>query len=115
MLVLLLAAQSAPPGAVTAEQAIEAQAEEVGTTTGLKCPRGGEGEEIVVCGRRRGEGPPGSEFRIPYVAERGRRIPGEPTFDGGGCMRLCPQPVTIPVLKIPGFIGKIVERLKDDE
>jgi hypothetical protein len=113
MLALLLVAQSAP-GAVTAEQAMARHQTEVDAKSGLKCPRGGDGEEIVVCGRRPGSAPPGSEFRVPYVPEPGRRIPGEAVVDGGGCIRLCHQPVTIEIFnsKGGGAVGSVVRGIR---
>ena len=112
-LLLIAAAAAAAPDPVTAEELVQASRQELQVQLGLKCPKQGEGDEIIVCGRRSGEGRKGSEFRIPYVAEPGRRIPGEPSSDGGGCIRLCHQPVTIPLHKIGPALARIMEALED--
>jgi hypothetical protein len=112
-LLLVAAAPAAAPDSVTAENVLEAHRKEFDARLGLKCPRDGEDADIVVCGRRPEDGPGGGGFRVPYKAEAGRRIPGEASFDGGGCMRLCAQPVMIPLHKIPSFIRRVKEALED--
>lgn len=110
---LIAAAGGAPADPVTVEERVEASRRDLQVQLGLKCPAPGEGDEIVVCGRRSRDERPGSEFRIPYVAEPGRRIPGEPSRDAGGCMRLCHQPVMIPLHKVGSAVQRIKEALQD--
>ncbi len=112
MALLLLAAASDP---VTAEEAVKIQRIEMRTLTEMDCPRPGEGEEIVVCGRRSPDRGGRSGFRVPYVAEPGRRIPGEGSADSGGCMRLCHQPLTIDPLKIPGAVKRVIDYFDRDD
>ena len=112
-LLLVAAAPAAAPDPVTAEEVVEAHRREFDARLGLKCPRDGEDADIVVCGRRPEDGPGAGGFRVPFTPEPGRRIRGEANFDGGGCMRLCPQPVMIPLHKIPSFIRRVKEALED--
>ena len=114
-LILLLAipagAIAAPP--ITAEQAMTNYRKVIKTTRELDCPRGESTDEIVVCGNRQDEARAG-RLPLPVAREPGARIAGEPLADGGGCISRCHQPVMVPLHKIPGFIGKVIERLKDD-
>ena len=108
------AAPAAAPDPVTAQQMVDRQRGEVQTQLGLRCSRGSEDEEIVVCGRRSRDGPAGSALRIPYVPEPGRRIPGEGNFDGGGCIRLCQSQVGIDFnTRDGGKVGSIVRGIKN--
>ncbi len=115
MLALLLL--GAVPDPVTAEAAVKTQRSEMRVLTGMDCPPSQEGEEIVVCGRRGGaDGAGGSaRFRVPYQPEPGRRIRGEGSADGGGCMRLCHQPLTIDPTKIPGAVKKVIDYFSRDD
>ena len=98
---------------VTAEQAIQNHQRQLDAQLGLKCSGPLDGEEIVVCGRRGGgDGPGGSKFRVPYAPEAGRRIPGEARYDGGGCIRLCSQPVMIPLVGKGNVVEPIVRGIK---
>ena len=113
---ILLAA--VPAGAVaaprlTAEQALSNYRKVIKTTAELDCPKGESSDEIVVCGNREGEARLG-RLPLPVAREPGERRAGEPLADGGGCISRCNQPVMVPLHKIPGFIGKVIERLKDD-
>jgi hypothetical protein len=114
-LLLLAAAQAAAADLTSAEAALKTQHSEMRTLTEMDCPRSGEGEEIVVCGRRSPDRGGRSGFRVPYVAEPGRRIPGEASSDGGGCMRLCQRPVTIDLFNTGdgGAIGKAVRGIRE--
>ena len=102
---------AAPP--VTADQALTAYRKLIKTTRELDCPSDGSSDEIVVCGNREDEARAG-RLPLPVAREPGARVAGEPLADGGGCISRCHQPVMVPLHKIPGFIGKVIERLKDD-
>jgi hypothetical protein len=104
-------AAGAPP--VTADQALTNYRKVIKTTRELDCPRGGSSDEIVVCGNREDEARVG-RLPLPVAREPGERIRGEPLADGGGCISRCHQPVMVPLHKVPGFIGKVIERLKDE-
>ena len=114
---LLLAAaagpvEAAPPA--TAEEAMAAYRQVFKPTAELDCPRGDEGE-IVVCARR-GEDP----YRLPPSAReagvpvRGEAPSGTAALDAGGCISRCQGSVGVNLLAVPGFIAKVIERLKDD-
>lgn len=95
-----LAAQSPTP-----EEAIEAQRAEIAEVVRQVCPTGTnphDPDNVVVCGRRPREGGPG-DYRVPPSV----RAPGEvasgsglEAMSAGGCLRLCPQPVVLPLLTI---------------
>ncbi len=110
---LLASNVDARPRDRTAEEAVAAYRDVFKSIRELDCPRSGT-EEIVVCGRQEGEAPPG-RLPLPVEREPGERVRGEPLQDGGGCISRCPQPVMVPLLKVPGFIAKVIEPLKDDE
>ncbi len=114
-LLLLVAAQSAAADPVSAEAAAKTQHSEMRLLTEMDCPRSGQGDEIVVCGRRSRDAATAANLRIPYDPEPGRRIPGEAGFDGGGCMRLCQRPVTIDLFSTSdgGAIGKAVRGIRE--
>ena len=114
---LILAAGTAPAEAqVTAEQALSNYRKTFKSTQELDCPR--NGGEIVVCGRQSGDRDP-NRLPLPSETEPGARIGGHVPSGGdamaaGRCISRCPQPVGVNLLAIPGFIGKVIERLKDD-
>ena len=104
-------AAAAPP--ITADQAMTNYRKVIKTIRELDCPSSGGADEIVVCGNREDEARAG-RLPLPVAREPGERIRGEPLADGGGCISRCHQPVMVPLHKIPGFIGKVIERLKDN-
>ena len=112
-LLLVLASEGAVAAPqVTAEGAMANYRKMLKPVRELDCPSGGSGEEIVVCGRTPGE-IQRDRLPLPVTREPGEHIPGEPSADGGGCIRLCGQPVMVPLHKAPAFIGKLIERIKD--
>ena len=119
MLALFLAAQSTATAPATAEQLLHNHGRDLDGGLRLNCGRGGEGDEIVVCGRRRRERDP-NRLPLPVAPEPGERVAGHVPTGGeamaaDGCLRLCQKGVTVPLLEIPGFIVDLVEKLKDDE
>jgi len=96
---------------VTAEQAMSNYRKVIKTTRELDCPRGG-GDEIVVCGN---QGVSETQQYLPPLPtpsrEPGDRIKGEANFDGGGCIRLCHQPLKIDVIKAGKSIAKGIRRI----
>ena len=109
----LMAMQTAAPNSVTAEQALETYKTEF-KLPDPRCAPGDDAEAIVVCGRRDPDDSGPKALRVPYVPEPGRRVPGEVSFDGGGCMRLCHQPVQVDVFKVGRAIVKGVKNLVED-
>ena len=109
----LIAAQAAAPNPVTAEQALEIYKTNF-KLQDIGCRSEDDLEAIVVCGRRDPDDSGPNSLRVPYVPEPGRRVPGEPKFDGGGCMRLCHQPVQVDVVKVGRGIVKGVKWLLKD-
>ena len=107
----LAAAPASAQDQVTAEQALTRYREIIVPTAELDCPRGGD--EIIVCGKRKGEKSP-YRLPLPVSREAGARIPGEALGDGGGCMRLCPQPVGINLEMIFKAAKAIKDKLEDD-
>ena len=110
----LIAAQAAVPGAVTAEQALEVYKTNF-KLPDARCLSEEDPEDIVVCGRRDPDDAGPTSLRVPYVPEPGRRIPGEPLADSGGCMRLCHQPVQVDVFKVGSAIVKGVRSLLEEK
>jgi hypothetical protein len=108
---LLLAAPASAQDKATAEQALTKYREIIVPTAELDCPRGGD--EIIVCGKRKGEKSP-YRLPLPVPREPGARIPGEALADGGSCMRLCPQPVGINLEMIFKAAKAIKDKLEDD-
>ena len=96
---------------VTADEALANYRKMFKSTGEIDCPR--EEGEIVVCGRR-SAGPDPYRLPLPVEREPGERVRGEATADAGGCISRCHQPVAINILGIPSFLGKVIERLKDD-
>jgi len=114
-LALLLTAgpSAAPAQSLTAEQALHAYRRTFPSPRQLDCPKGEGSEEIVVCARPRGVPDP-NRLPLPVASEPGARIAGEALSDGGGCIQRCPQPLRIDLMKVPGLVGKLIDRLRDD-
>ena len=120
-MVLLAAAfqPSSPqtPRLVTAEEALEIHRGTFdGTVSANGCPSG-EGEEIVVCGRRE---PSPYRYTGPVAREPGAHdtLPGEmgrASTNVGGCIRLCPQPVTVDLIGAGRAIAKGIGQLLDPD
>jgi hypothetical protein len=112
------AAAFADPPAATAEAALAAYDAEfdavmAGARSPRRCPRGADGEDIVVCGRA-----DDAAMRVPYEPIPGevRHIAGDlPSGPGAlaadGCLRLCPQPVMIDVIATVRALARGVNRL----
>jgi hypothetical protein len=108
---LILAAGVAPAEAqITAEQALVNYRKTFKSTREIDCPK--DAGEIVVCGRLVGRDP--ARLPLPVEREPGARVAGEASRDTGGCISRCHQPAQVNILAIPGFIGKVIERLRDD-
>jgi hypothetical protein len=112
----LLVAGSAPAQAaepLTAEQALANYRSMFKSTADLDCPPSQDGE-IIVCAQR-GEDqnrlPPPE--REPGVRIRGEAPSGTDALNANRCISSCQGSVSINLLAIPGFIAKVVERLKD--
>ena len=112
-LLLLVAPGAARAQSVTAEKALDTYRKTFQSPRQLDCPRGEGSDEIVVCARPK-DAPDPDRLPLPVAREPGARIRGEALADGGGCMRLCPQPLKMDLTKVPGLIAKIVDRIKDD-
>jgi hypothetical protein len=112
-LLLLVTAPAFAQDRVTAEQALSNYRKVMVPTAELDCPRGDDGEEIVVCGKRKGEKSP---YRLPLPVERepGARIPGEALSGGFGCIRMCPKPVGIDLEMIFKAAKAIKNKLEED-
>ncbi|MDP8914857.1 MAG: hypothetical protein M3N39_14955 [Pseudomonadota bacterium] len=112
-------AAGAPP--ITADQALTNYRKLIKTTRELDCPSSGSADEIVVCGNRDDE-TQSARLPLPVEPEPGARrglIAGEPPSATGAmsadhCISRCPGNVGVNLLAIPGFIGKVIERLKDE-
>jgi hypothetical protein len=79
LLLLGWATAGTAAGPVTADQAMARYREAFQPVEALRCPRGAEGDEIIVCGRR--EGPDPNRLPLPVEREPGERVhllPGEP-------------------------------------
>lgn len=112
------AAALADPPVATAEEALAAYDAEFDAVMAnarslRRCPRGSDGEDIVVCGRADDAG-----MRIPYEPVPGEvhriagDIPGGPgAMAAGACLRLCPQPVMIDVIGTIRALSRGVDRL----
>ena len=104
------AGQVATQPARTAEEAIANYRQTFESVRELECPTPDDPEEIVVCGRPSGAPDP-NRAPLPIAREPGARIPGENSGDGGGCIRLCHQPLMIDVVKAAKFTRKLVDRI----
>lgn len=109
----MIVVQAAAPGLVTAEQALDVYKTNF-KLPDARCRAQEDPDDIVVCGRRDPDDAGPTSLRVPYEPEPGRRTPGEPKFDGGGCMRLCHQPVQVDVVKVGRGIVKGVKWLLKD-
>ncbi|HEY0626664.1 MAG TPA: hypothetical protein VGD10_08010 [Allosphingosinicella sp.] len=93
---------STPAGAapVTAEEALQMHRQTLQPVAAVNgCPKGADGEEIVVCGRREE-----SPYRMPLPVTREAGVPVELPGEAprastsvGGCLRLCHKPVGVTV------------------
>jgi len=115
------AAQAQP---VTAEEVLANHRRQVLAVTGsgrraADCERAQDGDEIVVCGQT-----DHARHRLPLPVEpvpgAPRRIAGEPptgtvALAGGGCLRLCHQPVQIDVIGAVGTAARAIGRLVDPD
>ena len=113
VLLLLLAAPAAAQDQVTAEQALTNYRQVIVPTAELDCPRSADGDEIVVCGKRKGERSP-YRLPLPVAREPGTPVRGEALADGGGCIRLCPKPVGIDLEMIFKAAKAIKNKLEED-
>ena len=110
---------SAPP--VTAEQALTNYRKVIKTTREIDCPSSGSTDEIVVCGNRE-DGTQSARLPLPIEPEPGARrrlVAGEPpsaaaAMNADPCISRCPGSVGVNLLAIPGFVAKVIERLKDE-
>ena len=115
---LILAIAPAPALAqrqVTSEEALTNYRKMFKSTGEIDCPR--EEGEIVVCGRRSAGADP-NRLPLPVDTEPGARVAGHVPTGGNalsaeGCISRCHRPATVNILAIPGFIGKVIGRLKD--
>jgi len=108
----------ADPPALTAEEALAAYDSEfeavMASARSLRrCPRRGDSEDIIVCGRADDQ-----SMRIPYEPEPGavHHIAGDLPTGGqamaaGGCLRLCPQPVMIDVIGTARALARGLDRI----
>jgi hypothetical protein len=121
-LALLLALPSATADAgqggamppVTAEEALARYRQAFQSTRELDCPRGGDPNDIVVCARPK-DAPDPNRAPLPVPREPGARVAGEPMADGGGCHRLCPQPLKVDLIGAAKFMKNLAERLIEGE
>lgn len=100
-----LAAPAALAQSQTPQEAIEAQRAQIAELVRQVCPTAthpDDPDNVVVCGRRPRAGGPG-DYRVPPSV----RGPGEAAsgsgleaMGAGGCLRLCPQPVVLPLLTV---------------
>jgi hypothetical protein len=113
-------AQSGPPA--SAEELLAAYNERIhdamGSVDGARrCPREAQGDDaIVVCGRSND-----SRMRLPLPVQpepgtRHRLIAGETpsardAMDPDRCLRLCYQPVTMPIIPAIRALGSGLDRL----
>lgn len=78
-----------------------------------RCPRGSNGEDIVVCGRADDQ-----TMRVPYEPVPGEvhHVAGDLPTGGeamaaGGCLRLCSQPVMVDIEQAIRFLARGADRL----
>src|SRR5688572_15961903 len=105
MLVAAALVSHAPAAAaetLTAEQAIERYRDQYQPVAELDCPTPSDPDEIVVCGRA-GQRDPN---RLPFDPPRtpGERLHGEApsgmdAMNADACLRLCPQPLKLDLIK----------------
>ena len=112
---LLLAFAPAPAAAAqTAEQAMARYREVIQPTAELDCPKGKEGEDIVVCGRR-----PGNPLPLPI--ERGpgevvRHINEQRSGESmvSGCIYSCPPAFGVTDKMVKKFVEGVGRLLSGD-
>ena len=113
----LVPAGAAAAPTVTADQALTNYRKAIKPTQELDCPKGENPEEIVVCGRdgeTQGAGLPLGSTRAPGERVSGGGMSGRDAMGADGCISRCQGSVSIPLHKLPGFIGKVIDRLKDN-
>lgn len=115
---LLIAVAPAPALAqrqVTAEEALANYRKMFNSPGEIDCPK--DTAEIVVCAER--DAPDPNRLPLRQDPEPGARVAGHVPTGGDamraeGCISRCHRPMTVNILAIPGLIGKLIERLKDD-
>jgi hypothetical protein len=114
------AALAEPP--VTAEETVSAYDQWYEEVTGTspratgalgRCRRGAQDDDIVVCGRAQDD-----TYRVPYEPVPGQvhHIAGElpsatAAMGADHCLRLCEQPVMIPILPAIQALGRGLDRI----
>jgi hypothetical protein len=116
---ILLAALWVPEHAaaavpLTAEQAMENYREKFEPVAEIDCPHPTDPDEIVVCGRTGQKDPNRLPFESPRVP--GEHIAGEPAGAGAfSCLRLCPQPLKVDLIKAAKVGRKIIRHILDPD
>ena len=109
----LLLLMTAPQ--ISAEESIEMQRVQLRAITRLGCPPEAGDEDIVVCGRGSGAGST-QGYRVPYVSEPGRRLPGEmpsgmDALGADRCLSACQGAAMISLQSIVRALRRGIERI----
>jgi len=105
-LILLVAPGALAAQAMTPEEAVAAQQAEISAVVSDVCPTGTDPDDpdnVVVCGPRRPGMRGSSEYRVPPSVRRPGEVAsgsGLEAMGAGGCLRLCAQPVVLPLLTV---------------